>query len=353
MHNVRCRIIDRTIPELLRINSSPDRDVLARFCTALADVGIHLMEIDRACLRILEKLPEGPEYLYRVEDGEDLEICRSNKFRYCIMAYDYALYTRFLTLPRRKSIKLTLEINMPNPLNIRQLKELAECLDFGGISCLRLQGQSRYLSSEWMRAVAYARERLGVKVDVCPENGHYMASALALELGDLKGGADFVTAAFAGLGGSFGFAALEELVMALKVIRSACVQGNTRQLANLKSLYEIIAGRSIASTKPVIGQDIFMYESGIHADGIEKNPETYEPYNPEMVGLERKLVIGKHSGSKSVMNKMRELGVEDQPSNMPLIMDNIRRKSIQLKRALNDQELLGICAFQRRLTPKA
>ncbi len=62
--------------------------------------------------------------------------------------------------------------------------------------------------------------------------------------------------------------------------------------------------------KPVIGEDIFKCESGIHVDGIEKNTHTYEPYNPDDIGSKRTIYIGKHSGKKAVVLRLNSLNID-------------------------------------------
>ena len=54
---------------------------------------------------------------------------------------------------------------------------------------------------------------------------------------------------------------------------------------------------------------MFAHESGIHADGVIKNPKTYEVFTPEEVGLERQIVVGKHSGSRTIEMKFAEYGI--------------------------------------------
>ncbi len=72
----------------------------------------------------------------------------------------------------------------------------------------------------------------------------------------------------------------------------------------MRKQYEKITYCKLPNNKPVIGKDVFKYESGVHVAGIQKNPATYEPFKPELVGLERKLALGKHSGKNSIIFKI-------------------------------------------------
>ena len=96
-------------------------------------------------------------------------------------------------------------------------------------------------------------------------------------------------------------------------------------------------------SKPIVGSNIFAHESGIHGDGVLKNPLTYEVFSPEEVGLERQMVIGKHSGSAAVRSKFtREYGIELGDEEAQDILARARLMSIDKKRALFDKELMYI-----------
>ncbi len=102
------------------------------------------------------------------------------------------------------------------------------------------------------------------------------------------------------------------------------------------------AGRQIPIWKSVIGTNMFAHESGIHADGVIKNPKTYEVFSPDEVGLVRQIVIGKHSGSKSVEMKFAEYGIELTKEESVELLAHVRTMAIELKRSLFDKELLYI-----------
>ncbi len=85
---------------------------------------------------------------------------------------------------------------------------------------------------------------------------------------------------------------------------------------------------------------IFKYESGIHADGIDKNPITYEPYDPKEVGQNRKMIIGKHSGSKSIISKLIELNLDYRKIDIQSVLEKIRNISIQNRGEVMDEELI-------------
>ena len=81
---------------------------------------------------------------------------------------------------------------------------------------------------------------------------------------------------------------------------------------------------------------------GIHVDGVKKNPKTYEPYNPDLVGATRKIIIGKHSGPKAVYQKIRELGgcLDTEIANLAVL--KIRNLAATQKGGVSDEQILGM-----------
>jgi homocitrate synthase NifV len=91
-----------------------------------------------------------------------------------------------------------------------------------------------------------------------------------------------------------------------------------------------------------VGTNVFAHESGIHVDGIIKNPHTYEILSPEEVGLVRQIVVGKHSGSRTIEMKFAEYGIEISRDEANAILPTIRHATVELHRPLFDKELVEI-----------
>jgi D-citramalate synthase len=68
-------------------------------------------------------------------------------------------------------------------------------------------------------------------------------------------------------------------------------------------------GVPIPVNKPVLGRHAFTHESGLHVDGLLRDPSTYEPYPPERIGATRRIVLGKHSGRSCVEAVLEQHGV--------------------------------------------
>ena len=138
--------------------------------------------------------------------------------------------------------------------------------------------------------------------------------AVANSLAGIQGGARQVECAINGLGERAGNAALEEIVMALKV-RGDCLPYETgidaTHITRASRYVSAITGFPVQFNKAIVGKNAFAHESGIHQDGMLKNRETYEIMTPESVGqAPSSLVMGKHSGSHAFRAKLKDLGYE-------------------------------------------
>ena len=134
--------------------------------------------------------------------------------------------------------------------------------------------------------------------------------ATANALAGIKAGATYVNTTVNGLGERAGNAALEEVVMALKFLGQVELGLHTSRFRELCEYVAAASARTIPAWKSIVGTNVFAHESGIHADGVIKNPLNYEAYAPEDVGLERQIVVGKHSGSRTIYRKFQEFGIE-------------------------------------------
>lgn len=136
--------------------------------------------------------------------------------------------------------------------------------------------------------------------------------AVANSLAGVAGGARQVECTINGLGERAGNAALEEIVMALRVRndRMPFVTGiDAMQIARASKLVSNVTGFPVQYNKAIVGKNAFAHESGIHQDGMLKHTQTYEIMTPESVGInETSLVMGKLSGRHAFRKKLEDLG---------------------------------------------
>ncbi|ATW23459.1 homocitrate synthase family protein [Candidatus Formimonas warabiya] len=179
-----------------------------------------------------------------------------------------------------------------------------------------------------------------IDIEMHTHNDFGMATANAL--GGIKAGANWVGVTMNGLGERAGNAALEEVVMALKHLWDIDLHFKTERFKEVAEYVSQASGRNLPVWKAIVGSNMFAHESGIHADGAIKNPANYEAFSPEDVGLERQIVIGKHSGTKAIMMKFNEYGITLDDEEAGEILPRIRAAAVDLKRSLFDKELVYI-----------
>ncbi|WP_407376167.1 2-isopropylmalate synthase [Methanobrevibacter sp.] len=109
-----------------------------------------------------------------------------------------------------------------------------------------------------------------------------------------------------GLGERTGNCSLEELVVTLKAAYGIDLGLDTTRLYSLSNLVGRLTGVKMPVNKPIVGDNAFAHESGIHVHGILNNASTYEPISPESVGHSRRIILGKHTGANSVKAKLKK-----------------------------------------------
>lgn len=191
---------------------------------------------------------------------------------------------------------------------------------------------------EKVKALRSAVPGLDIEVHTHDDLGMATANAIA----GLKAGASFVNTTVNGLGERAGNAALEEVVMALKVSCGVDTGIDTHRFAEISRYVGRASHRPVPAWKSVVGERVFAHESGIHADGVIKNPKNYEGFDPHEVGLSRLLVIGKHSGSRGVIERYHGLGIELSQEQATMLLDRARAFAGKVKRSLRDSELLHL-----------
>lgn len=186
---------------------------------------------------------------------------------------------------------------------------------------------------------------LAIPVEMHTHNDLGLATANALA--GLQAGALSVNTTVNGLGERAGNAALEEVVMALKRIHNIQTGINTKRLLELSQLVAKASNCPVPPWKAIVGENAFAHEAGIHAHGVLQNPVTYEPFAPEEVGWERRLVVGKHSGRHLVLSVLQEQGIFLNAAEVQTVLEAVRHQAVAIKRGLTVEELLSLVSQRR------
>lgn len=189
------------------------------------------------------------------------------------------------------------------------------------------------------RRIKYVLQEINLPVEMHMHNDFGMATANALA--GVRAGASGVIGSIGGIGERTGNSPIEEVVMALKHLYAVDLGIDTPRFREVAEYVAQASHRAIPIWKAIIGTNVFAHESGIHADGILKNPESYEAFRPEEVGLERQIVIGKHSGTRAVIHKFSaEFGIDLDDKTAQQLLAKVRSTAVELKRPLFTKELM-------------
>ncbi len=177
------------------------------------------------------------------------------------------------------------------------------------------------------------------QIGVHTHNDFGMATANAVAA--LESGAAWADATVLGLGERCGCARLEELAGYL------CLIGNntifkTDRLKPLAQYVASLAAINIEESRPLLGNSIFTCETGLHVQGLHKNPATYEPYDPAEVGAKRQLLFGAKTGKKAICHIMSGLGLDMSNANLPEKVNAVRQAGQFYQRPLTATELQAI-----------
>lgn len=309
------RIIDSTLA--LLDNYEVTKEQLHQFCNYMKKIGIIDLEISKKMYRRMEEIPESFRfYVYLDLLDEYTEFKNAYKFIYHNVA--------------EASIIGQAQIN-----DIREILQLKKYDQQKHIRIIGLDDLMCYNYAYYMNEINSILSHS--KINFCPENTFYCATALAVQWA-INGGSELTTS-FAGVGNR---AATEEVLIALRVHKRYKVNQDLTSLVSLKELFEEITNQELPLMKPVIGNEIFYVETGIHVDGIMKKASNYEPYLPEIVGKTMKIIIGKHSSKGSLRTKMENLGIEWKDFELDKILEKVKEKSIKKKSCLIDEELVSL-----------
>jgi 2-isopropylmalate synthase len=162
--------------------------------------------------------------------------------------------------------------------------------------------------------------------------------AVANSLAAVKAGASEVQVSVNGIGERAGNADLAETVMGLNAIYGLKTNIKTEFLFEMAKLIERLTGIELPVNKPIVGDNAFSHESGIHAHGVIEKSDTFEPgiMTPEMVGHMRRIILGKHTGKHSVLNKLSEIGMSPTKEQIDEILERVKELGVSGKQVTDD-----------------
>ncbi len=220
------------------------------------------------------------------------------------------------------------------------LVEYAQAVRDANADRLRLSDTIGILRPITARETFAAVAQVGIPLQAHMHNDFGLATANTLAA--IEGGAEHIHVTVNGLGERAGIAPIDEILLGLHFHHQIDLGCHLEKLAPLCQYVAEVSGRPIASNKPITGEAIFAHESGIHAEGVLRLPDAFEPFPPELVGAERSIVIGKHSGSASIQHVLATAGVQVARDELGAVTQAVRFEAIRLKRCLTTAETVAI-----------
>ena len=272
------------------------------------------------------------------------------------------LFTSVSDIHLKYKLKTDKDSNLKKSLEfIDYAKSLGLIVDFGVEDATR--ANQKYLL-EFMNAVApnidyfMPADTLGVltpnqtynfvkklkqktNCKICMHCHNDFGLATANTLAGIKAGADIFSGTFTGIGERGGNAPIEEIVVSLKYQHAQNLPINYLELGNLCKLVETYSQITLQKHKPISGENAFSHESGLHIDGILKNPHTYENFDPTTSGRKRRFLFGKHSGKNGLTHILKKNYSQER---ILEILSYLKQKSTDEKRAFTAEEVLEIIA---------
>lgn len=166
--------------------------------------------------------------------------------------------------------------------------------------------------------------------------------AVANSMAAIENGAKRIEGTINGIGERAGNTALEEVTLGLYVRQDHYNNQSKINLAETKQTSDLIsryAGIRVPKNKAIVGQNAFSHESGIHQDGVLKNPETYEIMTPQLVGVKTtELPLGKLSGKHAFAEKLVNLGYDIDVDEQKVLFKQFKEIADK-KKAVTDRDI--------------
>jgi isopropylmalate/homocitrate/citramalate synthase len=194
--------------------------------------------------------------------------------------------------------------------------------------------------------VSQVRQWVGGKIPIHWHGHNDFGMATASAVAAVRAGASWIQGTINGMGERAGNADISEVALALKCVYDIPAVLDLTKAREVSETVRKLSGYELEPWKPVVGETLFMRESGAVASQFHI-PEAIEPYSSELVQADRKMMLGKKSGLDSIDIKARELGLEFAEDQRAAILAAVKQRGIQKRGLLTDDEFREIVAHFR------
>ena len=157
--------------------------------------------------------------------------------------------------------------------------------------------------------VGRTREWLGPGVPIHFHGHNDFGLATAAAIAAVRAGARWVQGTINGMGERAGNANLPEVALALRGLYGVDTNLRLDRVRAFSERLREISGYALEPYKPLVGENLYSRESGAVASQFH-DPPAIEPYSSDVVGAERRIVLGKKSGIDSIRIKAEQLGLD-------------------------------------------
>jgi 2-isopropylmalate synthase len=206
---------------------------------------------------------------------------------------------------------------------------------------------SPQLMTELVTQIKREIPNAGVSVHCHNDFGLATANTLAA----IVAGADQFHGTINGIGERAGNVSIEEVAVGLKMLYGIETGIKFEKIYETSKLVEKLTGVQVSKNKPLVGDNAFGHESGIHTHGILSNPLTYEPISPELIGRKRWFMAGKHAGSHGIAAMLKEMGVQFSDEQLNVIVNQVKAIGDKGKQ-VTDADLYAIASSVTGSAPK-
>ena len=194
--------------------------------------------------------------------------------------------------------------------------------------------------------VGEVADRLGPETAVHWHGHDDFGLATAAAVAAVQAGATWVHGTVNGMGERGGNADLGEIALALEALYGIPTRLRFDRLRELSARARVLAGTPLAPWKALTGENLFTRESGAVAAQFH-DPPAIEPYSSELVGAERRIVLGKKSGLDSIRIKLDELGLELPDDELPSVLDAVKKAATRKRDVLTEAEFRRVVNRRR------
>jgi isopropylmalate/homocitrate/citramalate synthase len=185
--------------------------------------------------------------------------------------------------------------------------------------------------------VRQVREWAGLRVPLHFHGHNDFGMATACAVAAVRAGADWIHGTINGMGERAGNGDIGEIAMALEGLYGVPVELNLQNIRKASALVRRISGYQLEAWKPVVGENLFMRESGAVASQFHI-PEAVEPFSAELVGAKREIVLGKKSGIDSIAIKAKQLGISLTAEQQQAVLAAVKRAGVEKRGLVTDTE---------------